>query len=103
MEIHFYCKLKKILLDRGISQKEFSKMSKLREATISDICNNKGISINKKHTIKIMKALGLTKLNDLIDIVVYEESIRRIVDNDSKRLQPPLPPLPPLPFKKESR
>lgn len=88
MEIYFYFKLKKLLDAKGISQKEFARMTGLREATVSEICNNTRTTINKKHLIIIMKALRITKLEDLIDLVVYEETERSKMLDDGENGNP---------------
>ena len=81
MEYHFYCKLKKLLEDRGLSQKEFARRTKMREATISELCNNNRNTFNKKHLVTIMKALDLKELSELIEVVRYEERRKPIAED----------------------
>lgn len=70
---HFRLKLKRLLEERNITQKELAEMTGIREATISEIANNSRTVINKSHLSKIMNALNLTKLEDILDLKIEEE------------------------------
>lgn len=61
-------KLKDILKEKNITQKELAEMTGLREATISELANNSRNAINKDHLILIMKALNITDLNRIINL-----------------------------------
>lgn len=60
-------KLKSVLIERNITQKELAEMTKLRRATISEISRGQRGSINIEHLEKIAIALKITKISDLID------------------------------------
>lgn len=65
-KVRIYIKLKEILHDRKISQKELSKMTGIRPAAISEIANNQRSTINKDQIEKIAEVLNISKLSDLI-------------------------------------
>jgi putative transcriptional regulator len=65
---YFNVKLKDILHERNISQKELAEMTGLREATISELANNTRTTLNKAHIIKIMQVLDLKELGELIEV-----------------------------------
>lgn len=67
-EITVNCKLDELLEDRGLSQKEFSKISGLKENIISEFKNLKKHNINLGTLVIIMCALGLTDITDILDI-----------------------------------
>lgn len=60
-------KLKSVLSERNITQKELAKMTNLRQATISEISRGQRGSVNIEHLEKIATALNVTKISDLID------------------------------------
>ncbi|GEL75788.1 helix-turn-helix domain-containing protein [Tenuibacillus multivorans] len=71
-------KLKEILSNKGISQKELKKMidkkyyngeDKFRTATISEIYNNQRKSINKNHLEMIYNTLELKSMDELIEVI----------------------------------
>jgi putative transcriptional regulator len=70
---HFRLRIKQILLERNITQKELAEMTGLREATISEISNNSRTVINKSHLSNIMDALDITKLEDILELKIEEE------------------------------
>nr|WP_283249517.1 helix-turn-helix transcriptional regulator [Lederbergia citrea] len=53
---------------KGITQKELANMTDLREATISEIANDTRSTYNKKHLLKIMEALKVSDLNDILEV-----------------------------------
>lgn len=55
--------------ERIITQKQLSKKTGIREATISAIINQKVDKINRKHLAAIMKALEITDFNEILEIV----------------------------------
>ncbi|WP_346729073.1 helix-turn-helix domain-containing protein [Lederbergia citrea] len=57
-----------ILESKGITQKELANMTDLREATISEIANDTRSTYNKKHLLKIMEALKVSDLNDILEV-----------------------------------
>lgn len=60
-------KIKNILKERGISQKQLAEMSGIREKTISDIVRGTRTVINFEHLSKIAAALHVTDIRQLID------------------------------------
>ncbi|WP_163100206.1 helix-turn-helix domain-containing protein [Peribacillus alkalitolerans] len=60
-------KLKEIIIERGITQKELSKKSKVREATISEIVRGSRTVINFKHLASIAEALDIKKIEDIME------------------------------------
>jgi DNA-binding Xre family transcriptional regulator len=60
-------KLKKILEDKKMSQKQLSQLSGVRESTLSDIVRGARTVINFEHLSKISKALELSSINEIID------------------------------------
>ena len=69
----FRLKLKEVLNSKGISQKELSKMTGIREGTISEMANDTRSTYNKKHLATVMDALNVTKLEDILELRVIEE------------------------------
>lgn len=67
-DIKFVNKLGDILVERGISQKEFAKMTGLREATISEFTNSRRLNINISHLTIIMASLNIYDIKEIIDI-----------------------------------
>lgn len=90
MKLYFYVKLKKILDKKGISQKDLAAMTGLREATISELANDSRSAYNKKHILKIMEALKITDLSDLIEVrSIYEDdqnTFRNDLENDLENI-----------------
>ena len=67
-EITVNCKLDELLEERGLSQKEFSKMSGLRENIISEFKIVKKHNINLGTFVIIMCVLGITDITDVLEI-----------------------------------
>lgn len=59
-------KLKELLQERGITQKQLSELTGLHESTLSEITRDKKSVINKNHLGLIMKALGITDFNTIL-------------------------------------
>lgn len=62
-------KLKEVLESRGITQKELSSITGINEATISSMCRDTGTSINKNRLAKIMDALGVKEISEIIEYI----------------------------------
>lgn len=60
-------KVKELLIEKGISQKELSKMTGIRESTVSEICRGTKETINKEHISKIAETLGITEIGQIIE------------------------------------
>ncbi|MBG9533243.1 DNA-binding protein [Bacillus thuringiensis] len=69
LEVKF--KLKDILEERNLTQKELAKLSNVREATISEIARGTRTVINFKHLAAIANALNIT---DIQQIIVLEKN-----------------------------
>lgn len=65
LEVKF--KLKEILEERGLTQKDLSKKSNVREATISDIVRGTRTVINFKHLAAIAEALDIKNIADIME------------------------------------
>lgn len=63
-------RLKEVLEERKMTQKELAEMTNLRPAWISELANNARESINRKHLGTIAKALGI---KDASKLLYFEE------------------------------
>lgn len=64
-------KLKEQLKRKGMSQRELSQRTGLREATISELANNTRSTLNQNQMFLIMDVLNITKLDDFLKLHVY--------------------------------
>lgn len=71
--IYFSFKLADRLKERNLTMREFSKMTGLRLATISDICNGKKQSLNLHHILICMLVLRITDITEIAEIVFPED------------------------------
>lgn len=69
----FRVKLKDALFERGMTQKELAEVTGLRESTISEIASNSRSTINKAHLSKIMDALDMNELDQILELRIEEE------------------------------
>lgn len=69
----FRFKLKEVLEQKRITQKELAEMTGIREATISDMSNDTRSVYNKKHIAKIMDVLDLTELDEILELIVIDK------------------------------
>lgn len=60
--------LKELLKQKNISQKELSKMTGIREVTISEIVRNTKTGMNYSHFEKIAEALNVQDINELLKL-----------------------------------
>ena len=60
-------KLKDLLRQRGMTQKELAQITNLREATISELVNSERRVINKEHVTKIAEVLQIKDIRELVD------------------------------------
>jgi len=67
VEVKF--KLKEILEERNITQKQLSEISKIREATISEIIRGSRTVINFRHLSAIAEALNIYEIEKLMVLV----------------------------------
>lgn len=61
-------KLKKILEERDISQRQLVDMTKLRPNAISEIVNNQRTTVNREQISIICKALEITDMNEIFEL-----------------------------------
>ena len=61
-------RLKNLLEERGISQKQLAIMAGLRESTVSDIARGTRTAINFEHLRKIATALDIDDIRKIIDL-----------------------------------
>lgn len=59
-------RIKEILTEREMTQKELAGLTGLRENTISDITKNTRDSINREHIGKIAAALNIEDPNEIL-------------------------------------
>ncbi|QHA36877.1 helix-turn-helix domain-containing protein [Rossellomorea marisflavi] len=68
MEKVIEVKLRQILKEKGIGQKELAEKTGLTERTISELCNNKIRRYPKDALEKIVSTLNLTSMDTLMEI-----------------------------------
>ncbi|AXH71247.1 putative XRE family transcriptional regulator 2 [Bacillus phage BSP36] len=68
-----HVKIKKVLEARGLSQKDLAEMTGIRAAAISEMAQGTRTVINKSHLYKIMDALNITRLDDILELSIEEE------------------------------
>lgn len=68
----FRIKLKEALEEADMTQSELAELTGLRRATISEIAQNSRTVMNKSHLGKIMDALDLTDMNDILELIIEE-------------------------------
>ncbi|MDQ0174396.1 helix-turn-helix domain-containing protein [Bacillus chungangensis] len=73
MDLVIEVKLKKLLKDRGLDQKQLAKMSGLTERTISELANGKMKRYPKEVLEKIIGTLDIRDIRELIDLVPKED------------------------------
>ncbi len=61
-------KLKSVLQQKNMTQKELSIKSKVRQAAISELCRNERKEINLEQIERIANALEIDDIRELIDI-----------------------------------
>lgn len=64
-----HVRLKEVLAERNITQKQLVEMTGLRPAAISELVNNQRMSITKEHITKICEALEITDIKQIIELV----------------------------------
>ena len=62
-------RLRELLKERGMTQAEFAKISGLRTAAVSELCNQMRTSIHVEHIRKVAEALDIRDMNELIALV----------------------------------
>ena len=72
-DVELKMKLKEVLIQKGMSQKELIIKTGLRPNAISEMANNSRQTINRKQVAKVIKALGVNDLNELFVLVDEEQ------------------------------
>jgi putative transcriptional regulator len=70
---HFEFKLRELLERKGMTQKELASITGIREATISEMVNDSRSVYNKTHLVKVMDALNVLELSDILELHVIEK------------------------------
>lgn len=60
-------KLKEVLQERNMTQKELAKRTGIREASISELVRSSKTGVNKEQLGKIATALHITDIRELFD------------------------------------
>lgn len=60
-------RLKELLKEKEMTQKELSEATGLRPTTISEIARNNRTTINKEHLEIVMKALGVKEISEIVE------------------------------------
>lgn len=66
-----YCiriRLKELLDERGMKQKELAEKTSIRESTISDICRGSRTVMNFEHIAKIAEVLEIKDIREIIEL-----------------------------------
>ncbi|TQR44894.1 XRE family transcriptional regulator [Paenibacillus popilliae] len=66
------CNLKQLLEERGLEQKQLSEMTKIREATISEMVRNKNKMFPRHVLEKIANALDI---DDISKIITFKQNM----------------------------
>lgn len=65
-------KLGEVLKAKDVKQMDLAEKSGVRQAYISDMVNNSRTTINRQTLAKVMKALGITDMNEILELVEVE-------------------------------
>ncbi|APZ82655.1 hypothetical protein Goe27_01990 [Bacillus phage vB_BsuM-Goe27] len=68
-----HVKIKEVLESKGMAQKDLAEMTGIRAAAISEMAQGARTVINKSHLTKIMDALNITRLEDILELTIEEE------------------------------
>lgn len=66
--VEITCNLKELLLKKGMDQKELSKRTGVREATISEMCRDINKTFPRSVVEKIANELKIEDINQLISL-----------------------------------
>lgn len=69
----FKLKIKEALEKADMTQKQLAELTGLRRAAISEMAQNSRTVINKVHLAKVMEALDITELSDILEMTIEEE------------------------------
>lgn len=65
-------RLKELLEERNMKQKELAELTDIRESTISDICRGARTVMNFNHIAKIAEALKIKDIREIIELKIDE-------------------------------
>jgi len=68
MKVKVVFKLKSLLIEKDMTQKELAEKTNIRESTISDIVRGTRTVLNYSHLEKISNALNVTNIKEIIDL-----------------------------------
>ncbi len=69
MALKLKIKLKEVLEKRGLNQMQLAEMSGVRRPSISELATGARTTINKQHLLKIMEALNITDITEILEVV----------------------------------
>lgn len=62
-------KLKDILVERDMTQKQLAELADVSESTVSSLCNGRVYAFSSDVALKICQALSLGSIDDLFEVV----------------------------------
>ena len=65
--MELYIKLKEVLAEREITQKQLAEQSGIRANAISEMVNNQRQTINKEQLAKVCEVLGIERVEDMLE------------------------------------
>lgn len=83
--LRIHVRLKEVLKEKDMTQKELAELTGIRRAAISELANNLRTTINREHVEKIAEVLGIEKLEELI-IFEHESELWTISNRDEQEL-----------------
>lgn len=72
MEYSIRIRLKELLDEKEMKQKELAEKASIRESTISDICRGSRTVMNFEHISKIAEVLKIKDIRDIIELKIDE-------------------------------
>lgn len=71
--LRLHVRIKEVLKERNITQKELAELTGIRPAAISELANNLRTTINREHIERIAEVLEITRIDDLIRFELESE------------------------------
>lgn len=89
-----YCKFKLAdrMKDRGLTVRKLAELSGLRLATISELMNGKKGLVNLQHIAVLMLVLGLSDINDIVEIYISDTLKEQFSSETSQWIRTGEPP-----------
>lgn len=66
--LRLHVKLKTVLMEKGIQQKQLAEMTGIREASISEFANNVRGTLNIQYILKIMETLEIDDIREIVEV-----------------------------------